>query len=315
MSERGEVNMEKTSLTNKKKLCAVMILLVFVMGMIIDDACAFYAGPNTPEEFALEAKQEYYRQSALNVVNKIAVEANKYKTDREKLAYVYNYLQDNCKYFLFNYHLSDAQKVYDALVLGTTDCTGYAAAVTWICEAIDIPVIRYGKSESIDRDSYHEWNIVYVDGQWFHLDAQGKYFLLKDEEMGKVDKVDKDRIRNEIDNMYPVKINGSPLISSRPMIIINGRALVGLRVIFEALGAKVNWDEATQTVTATKGSDTIVVIIGSTQATVNGATKTLDVPAKIINGRTSVPVRFISESLGARVDWDEASQTVNVITQ
>jgi hypothetical protein len=85
-----------------------------------------------------------------------------------------------------------------------------------------------------------------------------------------------------------------------------------LRAIFEALGVQVNWDDVKQTVTATKGSTTIIVKIGSTQATVNGETKNLDVPAQSINDRTMVPVRFISESLGARVNWAENSQTVTI---
>lgn len=82
---------------------------------------------------------------------------------------------------------------------------------------------------------------------------------------------------------------------------------------FEALGTEINWDEKTQTVTATKDITTITVIIGSQQATVNGQVKPLDVPAQIINGRTLVPVRFISESLGASVIWDETIQTVTII--
>lgn len=114
----------------------------------------------------------------------------------------------------------------------------------------------------------------------------------------------------EVIGTIHVKVNGIPVVFDQPPAIINNRTLVPLRAIFEALGASVNWDEATQQVTATKGDIIIIVKIGSTQATVSGETKTLDVPAQILNNRTLVPVRFISESLGAKVDWDEASQTV-----
>lgn len=110
-----------------------------------------------------------------------------------------------------------------------------------------------------------------------------------------------------------VLVYGNKLVMDTQPVIIEGRILVPLRAIFEALGAEVNWDNATQTVTATKDSTTIIAKISSAQINVNNEIKTLDVPAQIINNRTLVPVRFISESLGAKVDWDEVSKTV-VIT-
>ncbi len=74
----------------------------------------------------------------------------------------------------------------------------------------------------------------------------------------------------------------------------------------------INWDAEKQTVTAAKDTVTIIVKIGSQQATINGAGKTLDVLAQIIKNRTMVPVRFISESLGAEVNWDANTQTVTI---
>lgn len=109
-----------------------------------------------------------------------------------------------------------------------------------------------------------------------------------------------------------VTVNGTPVIFDQPPVIFKGRTMVPMRAIFEALGTQVNWDAEKQTVTATKGGITIMVQIGSQQATVNGAGKTLDVPAQIIKNRTMVPVRFISESLGAEVNWDAKSRTVTI---
>lgn len=92
--------------------------------------------------------------------------------------------------------------------------------------------------------------------------------------------------------------------------IINGRTLVPLRGIFEALGAEIIWDDATKTVTAAKGSTKVVLSIGNTEAKINDNTVLLDVPASIISSRTMVPARFVAESLGCRVDWDGNTRTV-----
>ena len=94
----------------------------------------------------------------------------------------------------------------------------------------------------------------------------------------------------------------------------DGRILVPLRAIFEELGAQIKWDESTSTVTGTKGLTTIVLRVDSADAFVNGQAKILDVPATVVENRTLVPVRFISESLGAKVEWLESSKTVNIST-
>ncbi|MBS3985772.1 MAG: phosphate ABC transporter substrate-binding protein PstS [Selenomonadales bacterium] len=94
--------------------------------------------------------------------------------------------------------------------------------------------------------------------------------------------------------------------------IIGGRTMVPMRLIFEALGAEVTWTEATQTVGGRQGNISISLIIGNRSATVGGRAVSLDQPAQIIAGRTFVPVRFVAESLGATVEWDEAQRTVRI---
>jgi len=107
-----------------------------------------------------------------------------------------------------------------------------------------------------------------------------------------------------------VTLNGSKIRFDQPPIIEKGRTLVPLRAIFEALGAKVNWDDNTQIVTAIKNSKTVSLKIGSTDLNIDGIIKILDVPAKLIGGRTLVPVRAISEAFGCSVEWDSNTQTV-----
>ena len=103
-----------------------------------------------------------------------------------------------------------------------------------------------------------------------------------------------------------VTVNGKTLTFDSAPIVQQGRTLVPLRAIFEALGATVDWQPAAKTVTATK-NDTVIQLIVGGQAYKNGQEVTLDVPAKIINGRTLVPLRFVSEALGATVDWNNGT--------
>lgn len=107
-------------------------------------------------------------------------------------------------------------------------------------------------------------------------------------------------------------VNGSEIKTDVPPAIIDGRTLVPLRAMLEAVGASINWEPSTQTVTAKKDSTTIKLIIGSSSAYVNNVQKNLDVPAMIINERTMVPARFIAENFNYNVKWNSASNTVNI---
>lgn len=100
--------------------------------------------------------------------------------------------------------------------------------------------------------------------------------------------------------------------NDQPPVIQHGRTLVPLRSIFEALGATIEWDPQTQTVLGKKDGKTICIQINHPIAKVNGKSTTLDVPTTIIGNRTMVPVRFIAESMGAKVEWLQENQTVYV---
>ena len=97
-----------------------------------------------------------------------------------------------------------------------------------------------------------------------------------------------------------------------PAIIENGRTLVPLRAIFEAMGAQVDWNDSTRTVVATKPGTRVILALGSIAPTVNGKTWNLDVPAIIKNNRTLAPLRFVGEAFGGKVSWDDASKTVHI---
>lgn len=109
-----------------------------------------------------------------------------------------------------------------------------------------------------------------------------------------------------------IYINGVKQTYDQAPIIENGRLLVPLRGIFESLGATVEWNNQQQLITANRNNTKVLLKVGSKAATVNGQTQTLDVAAKIANGRTLVPLRFVGEALGASVEYDNANRLVKI---
>lgn len=109
-----------------------------------------------------------------------------------------------------------------------------------------------------------------------------------------------------------VVVNGVEQQYEAAPIIQNGRVLVPLRGIFEDLGTLVEWEPTTKTINASKGQTKLIIKIGSSIASINGKPIYLDVAPVIIDGRTRVPLRFVSESLGAEVEWQSDVRTVNI---
>ena len=108
-------------------------------------------------------------------------------------------------------------------------------------------------------------------------------------------------------------INADTVSLDAPPIIKNGRTLVPVRFISEALGAEISWDPVFQIIDIVLGNDTIRLQIGKNFASVNNKKIVIDTAPIIDHGRTMVPVRFISEALGAEVVWDDATKTVTII--
>lgn len=114
----------------------------------------------------------------------------------------------------------------------------------------------------------------------------------------------------DADGEIKVLLDGRELEFDVPPQLINNRTMVPMRKIFEAMGANVDWNGDTQTVTATKGDITIIMQINNRVIQVNGENITLDVPPQLVDNRTLVPARAVAESLKANVDWDGDTQTV-----
>lgn len=114
------------------------------------------------------------------------------------------------------------------------------------------------------------------------------------------------------DNGITVKIDGQAVAFDVSPQIINNRTMVPMRKIFETLGATVEWDQNTKTVTSTKDGTTVSLTIDNPNMNVNGNVVTLDTPACIVDNRTLVPVRAIAEAFQTVVNWDESTKTVSI---
>jgi len=111
-----------------------------------------------------------------------------------------------------------------------------------------------------------------------------------------------------------LKINGEDVKVEKP-VVINGVTLVPLRVITEAFGAEVNWDGQQRCVTLNYSQVTIKLYIDKKEAYVDGvAIELLEAP-RIINDRTMVPLRFITENFGADVDYDDKTKQITVVKE
>ena len=111
-----------------------------------------------------------------------------------------------------------------------------------------------------------------------------------------------------------IQLNGQPLQTSVSPIMYRGRTLVPMRDIFEALGAEVQWDPYTRSITATRAATTVKMQMGRTTAWLNGHQMPLDQAPMMVNNRTMVPLRFVSEALGANVSWNNQMQLVSINT-
>ncbi len=141
----------------------------------------------------------------------------------------------------------------------------------------------------------------------FYDEASGRY----------QEEVSTDLVALTLDGV-PLTPDGSPALVQ--YIEVNGRTLVPVRTVAEALGATVSWIPENRQVILLREGSTIVLTLGSATAVVDGQQVSLPggVPAGVVMYReqesTMVPLRFVSEQLGAEVEWDGAAFTANIST-
>ena len=100
----------------------------------------------------------------------------------------------------------------------------------------------------------------------------------------------------------------------KPLINSDSRTLVPVRFVSQALGADVSWQPAANTVAIKHNGKAISLIIGQKDAAVNGNIVVLDAAASLLGSRAMVPLRFVSECLEAKVEWNETERAVYIST-
>jgi hypothetical protein len=111
-----------------------------------------------------------------------------------------------------------------------------------------------------------------------------------------------------------VFVNGKEISfpDAKPFIDENGRTQVPVRFVAEAMNGKVDWDPNTRTVRIERGRVTLSMTIGVKEIVVLGAKKPMDTAPLIQESRTFVPLRFVSEGFGSKVEWESATRTVRI---
>ncbi|MCT4594256.1 MAG: stalk domain-containing protein [Anaeromicrobium sp.] len=159
--------------------------------------------------------------------------------------------------------------------------------------------IRYEKDEKGDVTP------IKLGGTY---DSNTKTFTFYTDQLslhGALEVEDLRKINLTIDDTY-VNVNNKPNVLDLPPTIMNNRTMVPLRFVAEALGTNVEWIDETKTVKLELDNKELSLVIGEKQPG-------MDVPAVIKNGRTLVPIRYVSENLGANVLWFQSSQRIEIV--
>ena len=282
---------------------------------------------------------EYYYKSE-DGINLISITKDEYDTaieqiDRQNSLNSHGYIQESeyngdIKNPVFEYYLRNENGKYKIVYENSTTNVGsysWSNSKQW-CRIFSVINKNEDKIRFVTFDGIYR-NIRLPEG----LQTQNSYVIWATEDYVFIDADRETYYRIPIEDTFKqnviVRLDDKILGFDQPPVTENDRTLAPIRFLFEQMGAAVTWDDATQTATATVPVTTeeeiqtfglaeeksVTFSVDNTTATVNGSAATMDVPARLINDKTMVPLRFLSENLGFNVQWDEASRTAIVTTE
>lgn len=262
----------------------------------------------------------------------------------KKIEYINKWIKENTSYKETGRN-SD-YTAYGLIRDKTAVCQGYSLMTYELMNAAGILcgiVTGTAKDPVTGREGLHMWNVVCVDGEWFHLDTtwndaysdSDPYFMLTDSQIEADHYFDKE-IFNPISyekalaNLWnkeesEVVFNiGSPNMCigdytaeidpgrNTVPIIIDNRTLLPIRTLIESLGGQVVWDGANSHIVINYHEYVLDMWLNDNIALVNGMEVIMDVPVTISNGRSMVPLRFVAEMLGMGVEWIDTNQRIEI---
>lgn len=184
------------------------------------------------------------------------------------------------------------------------------AGSTWYMELADAKGVQLLKHYSNPNSNSFSSNVKTLEAGTYYIrmsgynDAADKAYKFMVSDKG----VKELRALNDIS----VYIDGEHQAYTQPPVLENEATLVPMRAIFEKLGATVVWNSKNKVVTAKKGETEIKLTIDSKVATVNNKSIPLAQPAKVLNGSTMIPLRFVSEALDANIIWIQDTSTIYI---
>jgi hypothetical protein len=238
--------------------------------------------------------------------------------DYEKLIAVHAYICDHVSYD----NTLTKYSAYNALADGEAVCQGYALLMDKMLERVGV------KSIIIDGDipeGPHAWNLVQIEGTWYHVDAtnddtnSNKFLLKTDQYMRSQSYTWDSQLFPLATKVFVVPLKVTVIVDGKlmefdaqPYINKDNRTMVPIRFVSERLGAEVTWDSITRSVIIENRQTRLTMTIDSNTIMQDGTASSMDTTAVIRQDRTMVPLRFISEYLGATVDWDATNLTANI---
>lgn len=162
----------------------------------------------------------------------------------------------------------------------------------------------------------HHLPDTYVPIRRILVDDDGTKWFVPGKEYGSLDLASSSRPENlyAYRPAYRLVLDGRPLAADPPPFLLEGRVLVPLRLVGENLGLEVNWDGGREMVTLNRpGLPEVKLVVGEKAAAIGGRAVSLEVAPVIRQGRVYVPLRFVTEAMGAEVNWSEAERTVFIV--